>query len=391
VSKIALVHDYFVQMGGAERVAEAMHDSFPGAPMYTTVALAKSLPDRLRTADIRTSLLQNLPSIERRFRHYFMLYPFAVENFDLSEYDLIFSSSSGYAKGVRRRRNAIHVCYCHTPMRWVWRYDDYVAREGFGGVVRSALPLLLWGLRKWDLRASQQPNYYIANSRLVAQRIRKIYGREAFVIPPPIDVNRFQMSIEIDDYYLVLSRLMPYKRIDLAIEACKRTNRRLVIIGDGPDRARLETLGDDRIEFLGRQPDAIVNYYLSRCRALLFPGEEDFGMAPLEANAAGRPVIAFRGGGAVETIEENLTGVFFDSPNSLALAEAMENFESLRWNQQELRRHAEKFDRNVFAFRVLQFLGSVAPSSCADELLTGARLLSQNLSERVWPRLALVG
>ncbi len=374
MSKIALVHDYFVQMGGAERVAEAMHDSFPGAPMYTTVALTKSLPDRLRTADIRTSLLQNLPSIERRFRHYFMLYPFAVENFDLSEYDLIFSSSSGYAKGVRRRPNAIHVCYCHTPMRWVWRYDDYVAREGFGGVVRSALPLLLWGLRKWDLRASQQPNYYIANSRLVAARIRKIYGREAFVIPPPIDVNRFQMSIEIDDYYLVLSRLMPYKRIDLAIEACKRANRRLVIIGDGPDRARLEQLGDDRIEFLGRQSDSVVNYYLSRCRALLFPGEEDFGMAPLEANAA-----------------ENQTGVFFDSPNSLALAEAIEKFESLRWNQQELRRHAEKFDRNVFAFRVLQFLGSVAPSSCADELLTGARLLSQNLSERVWPRLALVG
>ncbi len=391
MSKIALVHDYFVQMGGAERVAEAMHDSFPGAPMYTTVALPQSLPQRLRAADIRTSPLQRLPSIERRFRHYFMLYPFAVENFDLSQYDLIFSSSSGYAKGVRRRRNAIHVCYCHTPMRWVWRYDDYVAREGFGGVVRWALPLLLWGLRKWDLRASQQPNYYIANSRLVAQRIRKIYGREAFVIPPPIDVNRFQMSVEIDDYYLVLSRLMPYKRIDLAIEACKRTNRRLIVIGDGPDRARLEKLGDDRIEFLGRQPDAIVNYYLSRCRALLFPGEEDFGMAPLEANAAGRPVIAYRGGGAVETVEENLTGVFFDQASAGALAEAVEKFEGLRWNQQTLRSHAEKFDRTVFAFRVLQFLGSVAPSSCADELLTGARLLSQNLSERVWPRLALVG
>ncbi|HVS21967.1 MAG TPA: glycosyltransferase [Pyrinomonadaceae bacterium] len=391
MSRIALVHDYFVQMGGAERVAEAMHDSFPSAPMYTTVALPQSLPLGLRAADIRTSPLQRLPSIERRFRHYFMLYPFAIEHFDLSQYDLIFSSSSGYAKGVRRRRNAIHVCYCHTPMRWVWRYDDYVAREGFNGLVRAALPLALWGLRKWDLRASQQPNYYIANSRLVAQRIKTIYGREAFVIPPPIDVNRFQMSNEIDDYYLVLSRLMPYKRIDLAIEACKRMNRRLLVIGDGPDRARLEKLADDRIEFLGRQPDAIVNTYLSRCRALLFPGEEDFGMAPLEANAAGRPVIAYRGGGAVETVEEGTTGVFFDQPSSRALAEAMEKFESLRWNQQELRRHAERFDRNVFAFRVLQFLGSVAPSSCAEELLTGARLLSQNLSQRVWPRLALVG
>jgi len=378
-------------MGGAEKVAEAMHDSFPSAPMYTTVALPKGLPAGLRTADIRTSPLQNLPALDRRFRHYFMLYPFAVENFDLSEYDLIFSSSSGYAKGVRRRRNAIHVCYCHTPMRWVWRYDDYVAREGFGGTARAALPYLLWGLRKWDLRASRQPNYYIANSQLVAQRIKKIYGREAFVIPPPIDVQRFQMANEVDDYYLVLSRLMPYKRIDVAIEAAKRMNRRLVIIGDGPDRERLEKLGDDRIEFLGRQPDKIVNYYAARCRALLFPGEEDFGMVPLEVNAAGRPVIAYRGGGALETVVENVTGVFFDQQNGHSLAEAIEKFEGMSWRQEALRHHAEKFDRNVFAFRVLQFLGSVAPASCGDELLTGARLLSNNLSQRVWPRLALAG
>jgi len=378
-------------MGGAERVAEAMHDSFPSAPMYTTVALPQSLPSRLRAADIRTSPLQHLPAMDRRFRHYFMLYPFAVENFDLSPYDLIFSSSSGYAKGVRRRRNAIHVCYCHTPMRWVWRYEDYVARERFGKIARGMLPFLLWGLRKWDLRASRQPNYYIANSRLVADRIKKIYGREAHVIPPPIDVNRFHMSNEIDDYYLVLSRLMPYKRIDIAIEACKRMNRRLIIIGDGPDRARLEKLADDRIEFLGRQPDGVVNYYAARCRALMFPGEEDFGMAPLEANAAGRPVIAYRGGGAVETVIDGKTGVFFDQPDSRSLSSAIEQFESMAWSQILLRRHAEKFDRNVFAFRVLQFLGSVAPASCSAELLSGARLLSENISKRVWPRLAVVG
>lgn len=378
-------------MGGAERVAEAMHDSFPSSPMYTTVALPQNLPQRLKSADIRTSPLQKLPALDRRFRHYFMLYPFAVEHFDLSQYDLIFSSSSGYAKGVRRRRNAIHVCYCHTPMRWVWRYDDYVARERFGQLSRATLPFLLWGLRRWDLRASQQPNYYIANSRLVARRIKQIYGREAFVIPPPIDVDRFQMSDEVGDYYLVLSRLMPYKRIDLAIEACKRTNRRLVVIGDGPDRARLQSLSDDRIEFLGRQSDEVVNYYAARCRALLFPGEEDFGMAPLEANAAGRPVIAYRGGGAVETVEDGTTGLFFDHADSRDLAEAIEKFESMRWDQATLRRHAGKFDRSVFAFRVLQFLGSVAPSSCAEELLAGARLLSENLSQRVWPRLALVG
>ena len=390
MSKIALVHDYFVQIGAAEKVVEAMHDSFPSAPVYTTVALPKMLPGRLRAADIRTSALQRLPAMDRRFHQYFLLYPFAVERFDLSQYDLIFSSSSGYAKGVRRQRNAIHVCYCHTPMRWLWRHDDYVSPERLGRGARSLLPLCLWGLRKWDLRAAQQPNYYIANSRLVAERIRKTYGREAFVIPPPIDVNRFQMSNDIEDYYLILSRLAPYQRIDIAIEACQRMNRRLLIIGDGPDRARLEKMADDRIEFLGRQPDAIVNYYAARCQALLVPGEEDFGMAPLEANAAGRPVIAYRGGGAVETVEEGKTGLFFDQPDSRALCAAIEQFEGMAWSRFLLRRHAEKFDRNVFAFRVLQFLGSVAPVSCSAELLTGARLLSESISKRVWPRLASV-
>lgn len=391
MSKIALVHDYFIQMGGAERVAMAMHDAFPSAPIYTTVALPHLLPQRFRTADIRTSPMQWLPGIEHRFRQYFMLYPFAVENFDLSEYDLIFSSSSGYAKGVRRRRDAIHVCYCHTPMRWVWRYEDYVARERFGGLTRSALPLALWGLRKWDLRAAQQPNFYIANSQLVAERIRKTYGRDATVIPPPIDVDRFQPANEddIDDYYLVLSRLISYKRIDLAIEACKRLGRRLVIIGDGPDRARLEQLAGPKTEFLGRQPDEQVNHYASRCRALLFPGEEDFGMVPLEVNAAGRPVIAFRGGGAVETVVDGVTGVFFDKPECESIVEAIENFESRSWSQSEVREHAEKFDQRVFTFRVLQFLGSVAPSSCAGDLIACARLLSNDSSQRAWPRLAV--
>ena len=376
-------------MGGAERVAAAMHDSFPSAPMYTTVALPHRLPKELRGADIRTSAMQHLPGMEQRFRQYFMLYPFAVERFDLSAYDLIFSSSSGYAKGVRRRSNAIHVCYCHTPMRWVWRYEDYVARESFGRVTRSLLPLSLWGLRKWDLRAAQQPNYYIANSRQVALRIKQYYGRESIVIPPPIEVDRFQMSTQLDDYYLVLSRLIPYKRIDLAIEACNRLGRRLVIIGDGPDRERLEKLAGPKIEFLGRQPDSQVNLYASRCRALLFTGEEDFGMVPLEVNAAGRPVIAYRGGGAMETVIEGLTGVFFNKPTAASLIGAIEDFESRSWSQNALRRHAEKFDRSVFAFRVLQFLAAVAPASCAGELSAGARLLSGNVAARAWPRLAV--
>lgn len=376
-------------MGGAERVAAVMHDSFPSAPIYTTVALRHRLPDELRGADIRTSAMQRLPGMERRFRQYFMLYPFAVEQFDLSEYDLILSSSSGYAKGVRRSRNAIHVCYCHTPMRWVWRYQDYAERESFGGVARSVLPMFLWGLKQWDLRAAQQPNYYIANSQVVADRIKKIYGREAIVIPPPIDVDRFEPSSSVEDYYLILSRLVPYKRIDLAIEACNKLGRRLVIIGDGPDRVRLEKLAGPTVQFLGRQSDIQVNLYASRCRALLFPGEEDFGMVPLEVNAAGRPVIAYRAGGAVETVVDGMTGIFFDKPNSRALIDAIEEFEGRIWNTRLLREHAEKFDRKVFSFRVLQFLGAVAPTSCASDLLEGARLLSKSQVGRTWPRLAV--
>lgn len=361
VARMALVHDYFIQMGGAERVAEAMHMIFPHAPVYTTVALKHRLPPALRGAAIHTTFMQHIPAIENRFRQYFMLYPWAVESLDLNAYDLILSSSSGYGKGVRRRPNAVHVCYCHTPMRWVWRYDDYAAREDFGALSRLVLPPMLSGLKWWDRRAAQQPDFYIANSSVVAERIGEIYQRDAIVIPPPIDVERFQPSDSQDDYYLVLSRLVPYKRIDLAIEACLKLGRRLVIIGDGPDRKRLESIGGKGIEFLGRAPDEVVNSYASRCRALVFPGEEDFGMTPLEINAAGRPVIAYRAGGATETVIDGATGVFFDRPEAGAVADAITHFESLNWDPQVLRAHAESFSYPVFYRRLLQYLGQIAP------------------------------
>ena len=379
--RIALVHDYFIQMGGAERVAEALHQIFPTSPLYTTVALAERLTPGLRDAAIHTSFMQHMPAIENKFRQYFLLYPWAVESLDLSAYDLILSSSSGYGKGVHRSKNAVHVCYCHTPMRWAWRYDDYAARENFGTFSRLALPAMLSGLRWWDLRASRQPDYYIANSQVVAARIRQIYGREAVVIPPPIDVDRFQPDSVVDDYYLVLSRLLPYKRIDLAIEACTKLNRPLVVIGDGPDRQRLEKMAGPNVEFLGRVSDATVKRFASRCRALLFPGEEDFGMTPLEINAAGRPVIAYRGGGALETVREGLTGVFFERPTSQSLMTAIEEFEQYRWDPRILRHHAEKFSYPVFAARMLEFLSKVAPASCHTELTTSKRIIADQARE----------
>ncbi|HKP47269.1 MAG TPA: glycosyltransferase, partial [Pyrinomonadaceae bacterium] len=307
MSRIAIFHDNFAQMGGAEKVAEEIHKLLPDADLLSTVAVREVLSPGLQQTRIKTTWMQRLPGLRRHFRHYFLLYPFAVESADLSNYDLVITSCFGYAKGVRKRKDAVHICYCHTPMRWVWRYEDYSQRAGFGGVVRKLLPLLLLALKAWDRRAARRPDYYIANSQNVAERIKKFYGRDAVVIPPPIEVDRFRACAETEDYFLVLSRLVPYKRIDLAIEACTKLNRKLIVVGDGPDRARLEKLAGPSVTFLGRQPDEAVVRLASRCRALLFPGEEDFGMTPLEVNAAGRPVIAFRAGGALETVIEGRT------------------------------------------------------------------------------------
>lgn len=381
MSKIALVHDYFIQMGGAEKVAEELHKLFPTAPMYTTVDARAKLPAGLRNAPVRTSWMQHLPGIKKNFRHYFPVYPLAVEGFNLKEYDLILSSTSGYAKGVRKRRGAMHICYCHTPMRWAWRYDDYARREEFGKAKRAILPPILAALRRWDLRAAEQPDFYIVNSHNVAQRVKEIYKRESVVIPPPIDVSRFTQNEPDEDFYLVLSRLISYKQIDLAIEACKKLNRRLVVIGDGPDRKRLEKIAGKETEFLGRQPDEVVTRYASRCRALIFPGEEDFGMVPLEINASGRPVIAYRAGGALETVVEGKTGMFFDEQSVESVISAIEEFETRSWNRQVMRQHAEKFDTQVFTERVSDFLQKIAPASCTQQILETKRHLSLGVRE----------
>ncbi len=353
MSRIAVVHDYFIQMGGAEKVAEEFHAMFPGSDMHSTV-------DRRRMPG-KASWLQSLPVGEKNHRLFFLAYPFAVESMDMSDYDLILSSSSGYAKGVSKRKGAVHVCYCHTPMRWVWRFDSYAEREQFGGLTKALLPIALAGLKQWDLRASKQPDYYIANSHTVAERIKKFYGRDSIVIPPPIDVDRFAPEDVDEDYFLVLSRLASYKRIDVAVEAFKKLDMPLVIIGDGPDRARLERLAGPKTRFLGRQPDEVVNRYAARCRALIFPGEEDFGMVPLEINAAGRPVIAFKAGGATETVVDGRTGLFFGAQTPDSLAEAVEKFSEIGWDKDFLRNHAMRFDRSVFENRVKRFLDKVAP------------------------------
>jgi glycosyltransferase involved in cell wall biosynthesis len=357
--RIAVVHDYFTQMGGAEKVAEELMRMLPQATLHSTIALRDRMPPGLTEIPVVTTWMQDLPQIQKYYRLYFLFYPFGVRSLKLSDFDLVISSSSGYAKGVHTSRDAVHVCYCHTPMRWVWNFDNYSQREDMGAMKRLALKGLIRWLRIWDEDAARQPDHFIANSKAVADRILRAYGRHAEVIHPPIDLDRFHSSAEQGDYYLVLARLVSYKRIDLAVQACTLLGRRLLIIGDGPDRGRLAALGGHTVSFLGRLSDEEVEYHASRCRALLFPGEEDFGMAPLEIAAAGRPTIAYRAGGAVETIIEGVTGMFFDQQEPESLASAIEQFERVEWSGQALRTHAEKFGVDVFQARMSAFLARI--------------------------------
>ena len=357
--RIAVVHDYFTQLGGAEKVAEEMFQMFPSASLFSTVAFRDQMPERLRNLKVKTSWMQSLPGIRRYYRLYFLLYPFAASSLDLSNYDLVLSSSSGYVKGVAAARDAMHVCYCHTPMRWVWNFDGYSKRESMSATMKVALQGMTTLLRQWDIGASRQPDHFIANSKVVAERIQRAYGRTAEVIHPPIDVDRFQTADDVGDYYMVLSRMVSYKRLDLAIEACTRLKRNLVVVGTGPQRAALESSAGPTVRFAGRLPDREVAHLAARCRALLFPGEEDFGMAPLEVAAAGRPTIAYRAGGATETVLDGETGVFFDEQSPESLMEAIEKFERIDWSSTTIRRHAEQFTVPVFRSRLARFLERV--------------------------------
>jgi len=357
--KIAVVHDYFTQQGGAERVAEEIYSIFPKADLFATVAFPDLMPDKLKRVPVHTTWLQRMPWVRKYYRLYFLLYPLAVRSLDLSGYDLVLSSSSSYAKGVRRAPDALHVCYCHTPTRWVWSFDSFSRTGSFAGPVRWILPALIRMLKRWDIAAARRPDYFIANSHIVAERIQSAYGRSSEVIYPPIDVGRFRVSTERQDYYVVLSRLVSAKRIDLAVEACTRLNRKLIVIGAGPALAALEAIAGPSISFKGRLSDSAVERYVSGCRALILPGEEDFGMAPLEVAAAGRPTIAFRAGGAIETIRERKTGIFFDQQTPEHLMAAIEESERTEWDSHLMRQHALGFRVEVFQQRLLSFLKRV--------------------------------
>jgi glycosyltransferase involved in cell wall biosynthesis len=348
--KVALVHDYLNQYGGAERVLEVLHGMYPAAPIYTSMYAPRLMPPAYRRMDIRTSFMQRLPGVARHHQKYLLAYPLAFESFQLGGYDVVLSNSSAWSKGVITPPETLHVCYCLTPMRWAWSYREYVDRERVDDTLRRVLPLAMHYLRLWDVAAAQRVDRFLAISRAVAARIRKYYGRDAEVIYPPVAVERFTPRPEPDDFFLIVSRLIPYKRVDLAVEAFNRLGPgwRLKIVGDGRDRAALQARAKPNVEFLGRLPDDAVRDLMARCRAFLFPGLEDFGIAPVEAPAAGRPVVAYAGGGALDTVRDGETGVLFAPQTVEALAEAVRRCADLRWDPTAIRTHAERFSEARF-------------------------------------------
>ena len=342
--KLAIVCSWLNQYGGAERVLEVVHDMYPQAPIYTSIYRPQALPERYRSWDIRPSFLNRLPLIQRFHQVYLPFYPLAFESLDLRGYDVVFSLTSAFGHGVITPAETRHVCYCLTPARFLWNYHSYIEREGLGRLARLGLAPFLKSLRQWDRLAADRVDDFIAISRTVQRRIAKYYRREARIIYPPVDTARFAIEREPEDYFLVVSRLVPYKRIDLAVLAFNELGLPLRIIGEGRDRAALQAIAKRNVQFLGYLPDEVVREQMARCRAFIFPGEEDFGITPLEAMAAGRPVIAYGAGGALDTIEEGVSGLFFREPTPEALVEAVRRLDAQRFAPQTLRQHARRFD-----------------------------------------------
>lgn len=326
--RVAIIHYWLVGMRGGERVLEQMCLMFPDADIYTHVCVPENISPLLRRHKITETFIARMPGGRKHYQKYLPLMPRALEELDLSGYDLVISSESGPAKGVIVPPDAVHLCYCHSPMRYIW--DQYHAyKSGQGLIARIAFSAAAMGLRTWDTASAQRVDRIVANSHFVARRVRRSWGREASVVHPPVDLDAYSPGPGgRGEHYLFLSELAPYKRADLAIEAVRGTNRRLIVAGAGSERARLEATAPPNVDFIGRAPDAAMADLYRNCRALLFPGIEDFGIVPLEAMACGRPVIALGRGGALDTVIDGVTGVLFEDQSVDGLRAALTRFEA---------------------------------------------------------------
>ena len=376
--RVAVVHHWFVTRGGGERVAECIAALFPQAEIFTLVSSPAGLPESFIQRKVHTSFLQRIPLARRHHRHFLPLYPAATESLDLRGFDLVLSSDSGPIKGVRLSPGATHICYCHSPMRYLW--DGYEAyRRSMRGITRLAFTATAGRVRRWDAAAARKVSHFLANSHYVAERIQRCYGRSAQVLPPPIDLHRAAgvAGETPGEHYLCAGRLVGYKRTEILIEACQRMNRRLRVAGTGPEEARLRKMaeGDSRIEFLGELSNEELWREYARCRALLFAADEDFGMVPLEAQACGRPVIAYGVGGSLETVRGawraveatvETTGTYFDEQTPTAIAEAMQRWETSMqeaFAPEAARRWAARFATPLFLERYRAFVLSKVPAA----------------------------
>jgi len=349
--KVALVHDWLNQVGGAEDVLAALVRLFPDAPIYTSLYDRARMPAAWRAWDIRPLWMDRLPGIHAHHQPYLPLYPLAFGGLDLSGYDVILSNKSGFCHGVRGRP---HLCYCLAPTRYVWQFDSYAAREQFGGATRRVIQPLLSALRRWDYAAAQRVDQFVAISHDIQSRIATFYQRDSTIIYPPVETGRFAPASRNGDYFLVVSRLIPYKRIDLAVRACTELNLPLLVGGKGRDLDRLRSLAGPSVKFLGFVADDELPALMAGCRAFLFPGFEDFGITPVQAMAAGRPVIAFAGGGALDTVIPGVTGELFHAQTVGALKTALTTFDDARYSSAAIRTHALQFDSAVFDSQIVR-------------------------------------
>lgn len=372
--RVAIVHHWLISLAGGERVVDGIASIFPEADVFTLFLDKRKLPPALHARKIRTSFLDKIPAARRAHRHLLPFFPLAVEMLDLSGYDLVISSDSGPMKGVLTDPHSVHICYCHSPMRYLW--------DGHAAYLRRMSPMTqaIFGLtshyvRNWDYAAAQRVDRFIANSRYVAGRIRKYYRRDSTIIHPPINTSESFLADHHDAYYLAVGRLVPYKRTDVLIEACSKLNRRLVIAGDGPEMKRLRKISAKNVTFLGEVDEPHLRNLYAHCRALLFAADEDFGMVALEAQSYGRPVIAFGKGGSLETVigtyapvseqepdgEKASTGVFFREQTADSLAAAILSFESCEgmFSPHAIQAHAREFDTSIFLARMRAYIGRV--------------------------------
>jgi len=357
--KVALIHDHLAQDGGAEKVLKVLADMFPDAPIYTLLYEKKYADKYFKDRLIETSIIQRLPGGIKHYQWYMPFMPMAVEFFDLNNFDIVISDASAFAKGVITSSRTLHICYCHTPTRYLWSdTHQYIYDLKYNKYFKKIISLVLNYIRMWDRLAADRVDEYIANSRFVAKRIKKYYKRESAVIYPPVETEKFKIFMEIGDYFLIGGRLAPYKRVDLAVEACKKTGKKLKIYGDGVDLARLKKMakGYSNIEFLGWVDDETRAELYSRSLAFIYPQEEDFGITAVEAMASGRPVIAYKRGGAMETVIDGVTGVFFKEQTSASLAEAINSFDSSKFNPEIIKQYAEKFSVANFKNEISRYI-----------------------------------